>query len=216
MNEVANIMDISKWFLANNPNVAFPSRAGNIKLQKLLYYAKAMYFAVYDEALFNDDFEAWENGPVAKDVYIEYRHRGLPENFNISDCPELDANVERVLKVVNHIYGSQTSNSLIDLTHEEEPWKELESQVEQRLNPVISDERIKEYYKSLKVLFELTDDDEMNNTEFVNINGNIFSFDKRYTALSPEEKDKLSSYGDIERDKSYAVYKNENDDLVVY
>ena len=214
--EMADIMDISKWFLANNPSVANPSRAGNIKLQKLLYYSKAMHFAVYEEPLFTDPFEAWENGPVAKSAYIEYRHNGLPERFNKSDCPELEANIERVLKVVNHIYGSQTTGSLIDLTHQEKPWKDLESEVEQRNNPIIKDETIKDYYKTLKVLFDMTDEDEITNTIFTNINGNVFSFDKRYTALMAEDKDKLYAYGEIEKDNSYAVYKNESDDLVVY
>lgn len=213
---MANVLDISKWFIANNPSVATSTRLGHVKLQKLLYYAKAMYYAVYDKPLFLDKFEAWENGPVEKITYIEYRHNGLADNFKKSDCPEVGDNAERVLKVVNYIYGHQTSNALIDLTHSELPWKELESQVELRANPIIEDERIKSYYSSLSDLFEMVDDEEIDNTVFENINGNIFSYDKRTTDLTSQDYEQLTAYGEQKKDNSYAVYKDENSELVVY
>lgn len=213
---MTNALDISKWFLANNPSVAYPSRPGNIKLQKLLYYSKAMYFSVYGQPLFEETFEAWENGPVVRSTYIEYRHNGLADNFKSSDCPEIEVNAERVLKIVNFIYGHQTSNSLIDLTHKELPWKELETEVEQRMNPIISDERIKTYYESLVDIFNLVDDEEIENTVFANLNGNIFSYDKRNTALDSNDKEELYAYGEHAKDNNYAVYKDDNNELVVY
>lgn len=213
---MVEVMDVAKWFLANNSNVAFPSRAGNIKLQKLLYYSKAMYFAVHGESLFDEEFEAWENGPASRNIYREYRHNGLPETFVKSDCPVLEPKIERILKVVNHVYGSMTSNNLIDLTHQELPWKELEDEVEIRANPIIRDEVIRDYYKPLKDIFNLIDDDELENTSFININGNIFSYDTRNTVITAEDREKLSEYGEIERDNSFAVYKNADDELVVY
>lgn len=213
---MVNVMDVSKWFLANNSQVASATRLGNVKLQKLLYYSKAMYFAVHDARLFPERFEAWENGPVVRDAYREYRHSGLPENFRKSDCPELVEEVEKVLKVVNHIYGFQTSNSLIDLTHNEEPWKELESQVEQRLNPIISDEKIKSYYSSLRDIYHLIDEDELENTVFENINGNIFSYDKSEMQIKEEEYPILRGIGEQSKDNSYALYRDENNELVVY
>lgn len=213
---MVNAIDISKWFLANNSQVASATRKGNIKLQKLLYYSKAMYYAVNNEQLFSESFEAWENGPVVRDAYREYRHNGLPENFKKADCPELDRNVEKVLKVVNYVYGSQTSDSLIDLTHNEEPWKELEGKVEQRLNPIISDEKIKSYYSSLSDIYHLIDEEEIDNTVFENLNGNVFSYDKTETSIKEDEYPVLMAIGNESRDNSFAVYRDENDELVVY
>lgn len=213
---MVNVMEVSKWFLANNSQVASATRLGNVKLQKLLYYSKAMYYAVYDQKLFSNRFEAWENGPVVAEAYREYRYSGLPEMFKKTDCPSLDMDVEKVLKVVNYVYGSQTSNSLIDLTHEEEPWKELETQVELRLNPIISDEKIKTYYSSMKDIYELIDEEEIDNTVFENINGNIFSYDKRETTIEQEEYPMLMAYGEHSKDNSYAIYRDQNNELVVY
>lgn len=213
---MVSAIDVSKWFIANNQHVASSTRLGHVKLQKLLYYSKAMYYAVYDKPLFNERIEAWENGPVVKDAYIEYKYNRLPDYFKSSDCPELDADVEQVLKVVNYIYGQQTANSLIDLTHGEEPWKELEREVEEKNNPVIEETKIHEYYKPLADLFNAIDDEELENTVFVNINGNVFSYDKRYVTITASDKEKLTAYGDVIKDQNYTVFKDEDEELVVY
>lgn len=213
---MVNAIEVSKWFIANNSQAASATRLGHVKLQKLLYYAKAMYYAVHDKQLFPEKVEAWENGPVVKDAYVAYRHESLAENHRDSDCPEFEDDIEKVLKVVNHLYGYQTPNSLIDLSHEEMPWKELESEVAERKNPIIKDERIKEYYKPLKDLYLTIDDEEIENTAFVNINGNVFSYDKRYVSLTSEDKVMLNAYGEEIKDHSYVVDKDAEIGLVVY
>ncbi len=40
----------------------------NLKLQKLLYYAQGFHLALYDKLLFSEDIEAWQHGPVVRDV----------------------------------------------------------------------------------------------------------------------------------------------------
>lgn len=212
------LRDVSEWFVINNPDVALPSRKGNIKLQKLLYYAKAMYYAVYGEKLFEERIEAWENGPVVKEAYMQYRYGDLtskPSEQMLSNA-EITPAIERVLKVVNHIYGHQTTDSLIDLTHAEQPWKEQERLVAIRANPIIEEDTIKEYYKDLKDIFEMTEDEELENTEFIKINGNVFSYDKRYFEITDEIRIKLTKIGDIEKNQTYAMYLDDDKELIIY
>lgn len=45
----------------------------NLKLQKLLYYAKGWYLALYDKPLFNDKIEAWVHGPVVPSIYHAFK-----------------------------------------------------------------------------------------------------------------------------------------------
>lgn len=215
MNQSA--VHLSKWFINHNKDVANPSFDGNVKLQKLLYYSKAMYYAVYEESLFINDVEAWANGPVVSEVFTLYRHHNLVEEAKKSiDNLRIDGKVERVLKVVNHVYGSQTARQLIELTHQEEPWKELEEQAQLKMNPKISEEKIREYYQPLKDIFEMIEEDELENTVYDRINGNVFSYDRTETILSDKDLEVLSRYGETIRDNNYFVYRDEEGNLVVY
>jgi len=215
VSDLTTAIEISKWFMTHNSQVSTATRKGNIKLQKLLYYAKAMYFAVHNKPLFSESFEAWENGPVVRDAYVAYRYKydqleQSSSNINITE------DIEGILKIVNYLYGHQTTDSLIDLTHREEPWKELEDKVVERSNPIITDTKIMSYYSSLKDLYEIIDEEEIENTVFENINGNVFSYDKRYVNLTQEDIDQLVAYGNDKKDRSYAVEKDEVNGLVVY
>ena len=40
-----------------------------MKLQKLTYYCQAWSLAWDEKPLFEDDFEAWANGPVSRKLY---------------------------------------------------------------------------------------------------------------------------------------------------
>ena len=53
-----------------------------MKLEKLVYYSQAWSLAWDGEPLFNDDFQAWANGPVCPTLF--YSHQGhyvVAENF---------------------------------------------------------------------------------------------------------------------------------------
>ena len=51
------------------------------KLQKLCYYAQAWSIAWTDQPIFDEDFQAWANGPVCPELYAA--HRGL---YTVSDA----------------------------------------------------------------------------------------------------------------------------------
>lgn len=73
----------------------------NLELQKTLYFAELDYIKEFDKHLISDDFEAWQYGPVAREVYVEYRNYSAnsidkPEKETISK--ELN---EKELKIIN-------------------------------------------------------------------------------------------------------------------
>lgn len=138
--------DVAKWFLAYNKSAEFDDGAeliSNLKLQKLLYYAQGSYLALYDEPLFDDQIEAWQHGPVIPAVYHEYKSFGasgieMNEDF---DLKKFDDRTRRLLEEVYDVFGQYSAWKLRNMTHEETPWKEAES------DGVISQESIKEYFK---------------------------------------------------------------------
>lgn len=138
--------DIAKWFLNKNRiqmNFEDSEYITNLKLQKLLYYAQGFYLAKKDTPLFNEDFLAWEHGPVIRKIYDEYKKNGsngikFEEDFNV----EIDKETERVLEEVYEKYGQYAAWKLRNMTHEENPWKTTPR------NEIITKQKIKDFFKT--------------------------------------------------------------------
>ena len=48
------------------------SYEGNVRLNKYLYFAQTVYLAKYGELLFGENFVAYDNGPVIKEIVENY------------------------------------------------------------------------------------------------------------------------------------------------
>ena len=57
-----------------------------MKLQKLCYYSQAWALVWDDAPLFNEDFQAWANGPVCPELF--YKAQG---NYSASASDEPEA-----------------------------------------------------------------------------------------------------------------------------
>lgn len=121
-----------------------------MKLQKLVYYCQA-WSLVWDETpLFNEEIQAWANGPVVPALYA--RHKGM---FKVSrwsgDPSKLTAEQRDTILKVLEFYGSKPSQALSELTHRELPWLRARAGlgVTERGNRVITYSDMIEYYSSL-------------------------------------------------------------------
>ena len=115
-----NSSDIAKYFiwLANETG----SYISNLKLQKLVYYSQAWHLALHDQALFDEDFEAWVHGPVIPGLYHSYKHFGwkpIQEEITL-DLPEATLSY---LKEVADEYFACDAYELEQMTHAEAPWQ---------------------------------------------------------------------------------------------
>ncbi len=98
------------------------------KLEKLTYFAQAWHLAWDGRALFKDDFEAWQDGPVVPKVHRVNKY-DRPREFGIYGTvlpganPEaLSAESQRIVEAVLEFYGSMETQDLIELTHMHSPW----------------------------------------------------------------------------------------------
>ncbi len=121
-----------------------------MKFQKLVYYCQAWSLVWDEEPLFNEEIQAWANGPVVPALYA--RHQG---KFKVSEWhgkPETltDLQRETILKVLE-FYGDKPSQVLSDLTHKEVPWLNARKglRLGERGSRVISLAAMAEYYSSL-------------------------------------------------------------------
>jgi len=125
----------------------------NMKVQKLCYLGYAWYLAVKNETLFSGGFEAWDGGPVSRDLYRETIHGNMSWGYF---CDK-DKNILKeglgdeehaLLRAVWDRYGDMSGQELSDLTHQPgTPW--TETYFKQGRNAIIPDELIKSHFTQL-------------------------------------------------------------------
>ena len=96
-----------------------------MKLEKLVYYCQAWSLAWDDVPLFPEDFEAWANGPVCRELYNIHKKKFVIDASLLSEFsgyPFSKNQIDTMEQVLNY-YGDKEPQWLSDLTHQEEPWK---------------------------------------------------------------------------------------------
>ena len=122
---------IAKYYLSKDPkrllfnnNVVIQNGRkfyeGNARLNKYLFLSQVVYLAKYEKRLIKDNFVAYDNGPVIKDIINMY--------------PIISSRQEKVIvsneikNFLDKIYDSLVNASyqeLIEITHEDPEWIRL-------------------------------------------------------------------------------------------
>lgn len=125
-----------------------------MKLQKLCYYCQAWSLAWDDRPLFDEEFEAWANGPVCRNLYNRHKHsftlgKNYFEKYKYDFSDEQIETMEAVIKG----YAGRDPLELSALTHSERPWQETRrnngAQPGDRCIAIIPKELMQEYYGGL-------------------------------------------------------------------
>lgn len=120
-------LDVAKYLLSLI-NIENGDTISNLKLQKLLYYLQGYYLALFHKPLFEDKIEAWDYGPVVPNVYDIFKgfhgESIITDNlkFDISELTEEDRNY---INKIFSIYNDYSASSLVYMTHNESPWKDV-------------------------------------------------------------------------------------------
>ena len=114
---MANIFDTAKYILERSGSMS------TMKLQKLCYYSQAWSLVWDDSPLFEEDFQAWENGPVCPELFFKtqgkYKVSASDETGGNGDL--YDNQKDTIDRVLAH-YGGHDAQWLSQLTHMEDPW----------------------------------------------------------------------------------------------
>lgn len=143
---MASIFDVAKYILEQRGEMS------TMKLQKLCYYSQAWSLVWDDRALFSQEFHAWANGPVSKELFFATQGRF---SVSASDEPGDSANLtpeqkDTIDAVLNH-YAQHDAQWLSRLTHMEDPWRLARDGVAPGVpcDNIISKESMAMYYGSL-------------------------------------------------------------------
>ena len=143
---MANVFDTAKYILEKKGEMS------TMKLQKLCYYSQA-WSLVWDDPLFDEDFQAWENGPVCPELFqkTKGRYSVVADDETGGENNLTDSQKETIDVVLNH-YGGHNAQWLSQLTHMEEPWKAARADLPKNAtsNNVITKESMAMYYGGLQ------------------------------------------------------------------
>jgi uncharacterized phage-associated protein len=147
---MASVHDVAAYILSRQ------GRMTAMKLEKLVYYAKAWHFVWDSESLFPQRTEAWANGPVVPELYAEHRGQFNVESLKKGDPGALEPSERGSIDAVLEHYGSMTPYQLSELTHSERPWREArgDTPAGERSHAEISEAAMFEYYDGLLGLGE--------------------------------------------------------------
>lgn len=115
---MATIFDVSKYILSSMGSMS------TWKLQKLCYYSQAWALAWSEVPLFDEDFEAWANGPVCRELFVQHRGKFIVEfsDFSKGNPNNLTDDEKDTVDIIMRDYGKMEPYQLRELSHSEDPW----------------------------------------------------------------------------------------------
>lgn len=144
---MATILDVAKFILEQKGEMS------TMKLQKLCYYSQAWSLVWDDVPLFEEEFEAWANGPVSPVLFAV--HKGMfrvsSVIFESADSTILGENARETIQSVLEFYGDKSAQWLSSLTHLEDPWRNarIDFADGEHCSNIITKESMMIYYSSL-------------------------------------------------------------------
>ena len=144
---MANIFDVAKYILKSK------GRMSTWKLQKLCYYSQAWELAWTEAPLFEEDFQAWANGPVCPELFRVHQGKFIidAEDIPYGSLDNLTREQKEDIDIVLKDYGDMEPYDLRELSHSEEPWKNVRGSLPDgaKCQTVIKKADMGEYYGSL-------------------------------------------------------------------
>lgn len=142
---MANVFDVAYHILEKQGKMT------TMKLQKLCYYAQAWSLVWEGKPLFEDEFEAWTNGPVCKTLFDAHKGKFHIEKNDIIIQSTLTESERETIDAVLDVYGNKDPQWLSTLTHLERPWNEARTGYAdgENCSEIITNDSMKEYYGSL-------------------------------------------------------------------
>lgn len=135
-------LEVAKYII--NKGIDKDKPVSNLQLQKILYFSHIDVLKAKKEKLIDDgQFEAWDYGPVLRDVYNEFSPYGatkLTIKEELSDS--LDKNIKDIVDKSIDKYIEKSPWELVTKSHEKDgAWEKNYKEGEKR---IISDKDIEE------------------------------------------------------------------------
>lgn len=144
---MASVFDVAKYVLKKLGSIT------TMKLEKEVYYCQAWALAWDEKPLFDEEFQAWANGPVCPELFQKHKGQFVVNEDLFKDLPDYQFEKDEIetMDAVLDYYGDKEPQWLSELTHKELPWKEARAGIAlgEPCSNVISKESMQQYYGGL-------------------------------------------------------------------
>lgn len=137
----------------------------NLSLNKILYFLHGHYLATTGQPLVDEPFEAWEYGPVQREVYAQFRtfddrpitSRAMAIDFTTGHKSVVSQAIDSahldLLISVSRFYSRMPAGKLVEISHSAGgPWDKTWNH-DKVSNPgmLISNQLIRDYFRSARI-----------------------------------------------------------------
>ena len=196
---------------------------GNMKLQKLLFFADMISLAETGKPLFDDPVYAFDKGCVVESVrpMYKYKYDEFAKQAESFDSDTLERVDRDVLDKTIGIFGNSSARDLSDACHHLSCWInafERAKESKRRRDSLITVDAMRDDARMLAGFLEAyeTAENENEKMSVEVINGISFYYDPEEITMDDELREELIGYTeDGWTEPSYVVYKDDGE-LVVY
>lgn len=119
---MTNAKQVASFFIEKSSQLNENNDLTNLKLQKILYFAQVEYLKQFGKVLFENDIEAWQYGPVIREIYEWLKVCGAYQISKFDIETATDGLDNKTLAFLEYIWGKYRRYSafgLVDKTHED-------------------------------------------------------------------------------------------------
>ncbi|AGL90859.1 Panacea domain-containing protein [Candidatus Phytoplasma australiense] len=146
-----DILDVATYLVKHQNKDDFT----RMKIQKLVFLTYCKYLLKYNIPMFENDFEAWEEGPISLPLYLEQIKYPTKFDKTITFSQKYDENkfTKEHIQIMNRIlkkHGSKPLRRIYDFIHKENgPWRISYKKKDVSQNSIL-DSTLKQCYLSKK------------------------------------------------------------------
>jgi uncharacterized phage-associated protein len=140
-----SVVDVAQYIL--DIRGALPT----MKLEKLTYYAQARALVQNKGVpLFDEDFQAWRDGPVCPELYDLHRGKYSVRYLEGAHPDKLTLSQRAIIEETLRAYAGFSGDELSGLTHREEPWvrARVDATSNERTRNVITKSAMRWFYET--------------------------------------------------------------------
>ena len=218
--EITSAHEIAKWFIKNGFDSPRNTFDGNMKLQKMLYFAQLIHLARYEQPLFVENILAFKNGSVIEEVrhkyqysHYEYISSAITENTRYTS-EQLDT-----MLTTQELFGELSASDLSEINHLHSSWDEayeksrFGSYHEKSLSIIALGRLIENEVPLIKEILSAHEATKEIQTYEV-VNGRKFFYDPNQITINEEILALLESFNGP--DSSYSIYKDETAGILIF
>ena len=114
--------DVARYMV--NLCIEEKSPVSNLQVQKILYFCQQEYYVKTGTPLFDDDFQAWQYGPVIPEVYKVFSlFGGMKISRRVGETAVIDGGTRAIIGPVIRDKRGKYPWDLVEITHQPgSPW----------------------------------------------------------------------------------------------